>query len=206
MARARTRGEKLRRKRGRAVLPAAEREPNGKKSRRQASKQEQEHEMQAAAIATAKAQRVRMGVPESLALDPRLGYELGKLTVLGILGEHQHQAGKRFAEDMGRFYSLTGIGFPSARAQNLYAVHGHEGDIDTRAAAASSARSRMTELRAALLGKGPIDRGRRVYRATHAICVEDQRCMPADEPFLRWGLNVLVRFYGIPVDTESGSN
>lgn len=205
MGKARTSGGKLRAKRGRALLPAADREPNGKKSRRQASRQEQEIEMQASAIATARAQRVKLGVPESIALDPRLGYELGRLTVLGIIKAHQHEAGKRYAEDMGRFYRLTGIGYPSARAQNLFAVHGYDSDIDIRVATSKAARQRMVDLRTLLLGKGPIDQGRRILRATHAICVEDHPCMPADEPFLRWGLNSLVRFYGLPVDSESGA-
>lgn len=198
MAQARTRGEKLRRKRGRALLPAVEREPNGKKSRRQASKQEQENEMQAAAIATAKAQRVKLGVPESIALDPRLGYELGRLFIFRVVHkQRQLEAGQRYAQDMARYYGLTGIGFPSARAQNLFNVRGHDGDIDSRAEAAKAARAKMAALRDVLLSTDDIQTGRNVLRIVNAVVVEDVPCMPGWERWLLRGLNRLANHYGI---------
>lgn len=197
MAQARTRGEKLRRKRGRALLPAVEREPNGKKSRRQASKQEQENEMQASAIATAKAQRVKLGI-EGDALDPRLGYSLGRLRVLDYLTEDQFEAGKRYAQDIVRDLKLSGLSIPSPRAQNIFAVHGREvlEEDFNDAERAKEARHRRNKLRDLLLATGDINTGRRVLAIVYSVCILDEDCPVHEGFYLARGLNRLARHYG----------
>lgn len=134
------------------------------------------------------------------AQDPRRGYVLGNLYLDGKITEGQHDAGIRYGEDMARYYGLTGVRFPSARAQNLFAVRGDGGDVsENHAQMAKEARQRMTSLRAALLATGDINTARRVLHTVQAICVEDieqARGWPEHMiALLRNGLNKLGKFY-----------
>lgn len=137
----------------------------------------------------------------SQALDPRRGYALGNLLLDGRLTSDQHEAGEQFAQDMSRFYGLTGVQFPSARAQNIFAVRGDSGEPEGRQEAAAKARSKAMKLRDILLKVGDIDTGRRVYRAVCGATVEDtEQARTWPEPMLtllRRGLNKLAEHYVI---------
>lgn len=214
MGKARTKADKLRSRRGRPKLPQTEREPNGRKSRRQASVQKFNHDTEIGNLSVAVARRVReyglkdtrlkggkILTAEEQAADPRRGYALGLLYLDGRVTEDQHDAGLRYAEDMARYYGLTGVTFPSTRAQNIFAVRGDDGEVsEGRATAAAAARSKMTKLRATLLDVGDIDTGRRVWHAVMEVAVMDnQACRTWPDHmigYLRRGLNRLSDFYG----------
>ena len=147
MGKARTKADKLRAE-GQAKAAKTEREPNGRKSRRQASVQKFNHDTEIGNLSVAVAQRVReyglkdtrlkggkILTAEEQAADPRRGYALGLLYLDGRVTEDQHDAGLRYAEDMARYYGLTGVPFPIARAQNIFAVRGDDGDVSEGRAA-----------------------------------------------------------------------
>jgi hypothetical protein len=199
MPKAKTKAQRLRLKRGRPRLPATDREPNGQPSRRIASttNRSQENIMNVAI-----ARRIREhefetrkdGKPGKIltiqqAIDPKRGYALGLLNLDGKITTQQHDIGLKVAKDMARYYGLTGVPFPSARAQTLFSVHSDGEDSDARGQAARRARDKMVAIRACLLSVGDIDTGRRVYRTVMSVAVED---MPATAHMLdnlRRGLN-----------------
>ena len=149
--------------------------------------------------AVAKAQRTKLGVPESAALDPRLGYALGRLRVLDYLTDDQFEAGKRYAQDIVRDLKLSGLSIPSARAQNIFAVHGHASveEGKDKAEQAKQARNKRNLLRDLLLATGDINTGRRVLAIVYTVCILDEDC-PTHEGFhLARGLNKLAAHYGI---------
>jgi hypothetical protein len=127
------------------------------------------------------------------ALDPKRGYALGLLNLDGKITAQQHDIGLKVAGDMARYYGLTGVPFPSARAQNLFAIRSDGEDSESRGEAARKASAKMASIRATLLAVGDIDTGRRVYRAVMSVVVEDiQECRGWPEHmllYLRKGLN-----------------
>jgi hypothetical protein len=209
-----TRAQKLKAKRGRPRLPPNTREPNGRQSRRKESQNVNMHDQLAAIPAVQR--RIREwnlkdgkdkdGQPESAekrALEPKRGYALGLMLLDGTITQVQHDAGVRFGEDMARFYALTGVPFPSARAQNLFAVRstGIE-ESESRAEAAKRARQTAKKLDAVLLSVGDIDTGRRVSHSVKTVCVldvQESRMWPAHMiGYLKRGLNALARqHYGM---------
>lgn len=195
-------------KRGRPILPAdlSTREPNGRPSRRKARATELEQQIKHVAVS----RRIRhLGLidnreetAEKQAEDPRHGYLLGRMLIDKSINEAQHQAGLKYAEDMARYYGLTGVAFPSARAQDLFAVRSTGGeDSQGKAEAARSARDKMVKLRAVLLGTGDIDTGRRIDHTVRMVCVEDaDHLRTLNPPMQAWlvrGLNRLAAFYGV---------
>lgn len=153
------------------------------------------------AVAVAKAQRVKIGIPDASAMDPKSGYELGRLRLMHFITERQHEAGLRYADDMARYYRLKGVPFPSARAQDLATNRGSSGDdSDSRAEAARKAGERMAALRALLLETDDIATGRNVLRIVNDVVGLDHACMAHHAHWLRRGLNRLAAFYGLPVE------
>lgn len=140
------------------------------------------------------------------------GHVLGRIYLDDHLGEHRKakglaqvrlEAGNRYAEDVSRYFGLTGIPFPSTRAQNLFAVRGHHGDDSTsRAAATRAASNRMMELEGCLLGCHW--QGRQVATTIRNVCVIDiDQARDWPEHMMEWlrtGLDALVMFYGIRDD------
>jgi len=199
MAHARTKAAKRASKRGRPKLPANSntREPNGRLSRRNERTELLEHEM----ISTVAATRVRHLnlVSVEQAANPRYGYLLGRIRMDGKITEDQHDTGQRYSEDMARYYGLTGVPFPSAKAQNMFAIRSDGDEPAGKGEAAKKARARMVELRSLLLATGDINTGRRVIHTVNAVCVEDldhlRDLNPAMLAWLKAGLNALARFY-----------
>lgn len=203
---ARTKAAKLAAKRGRPQLYASSntREPNGRLSRRQqrtVAVEEQEHRDNIATVARTRMRHFNIKTIEQAA-DPRHGYLLGRMFLDKNVNDVQHEAGIRYAEDMARYYGLTGVPFPSARAQNLFAVRSTGGeDSQSRADRAREASKRMAKLRDILLGCGDINTGRRVEHTVKLVCVEDiDECRDLPQHMVAWlrrGLNSLALFYGV---------
>jgi hypothetical protein len=192
---ARTRGQKKAAKRGRPKLPAAKREPSGiRPSRRHASIVEREGETRAV-VAQARA-RVH-GVPEPMCERPEAGYVLGRLFLAGFVTKAQLDAGNRMAEDFARYYALTGIQPPSARAQNLFRVRGEAPDRSGDAARRAANAIMRIEMEL-----GMVDHeGRPVTSVTKRVCLMDDDSAVFHGHmigFLCKGLDALVVHYGLP--------
>lgn len=155
--------------------------------------------MQQSTLATVKAQRVKLALGDLDALDPRLGYSLGRLRVLDYLTQEQFEAGKRYAQDIVWDLQLSGLSIPSARAQNIFAVHGEPdlSETQTQAEQAKQARHKRNMLRDLLLATGDINTGRRVLSVVYGVCVLDEDCRAHDGLMLARGLNRLARHYGV---------
>lgn len=215
---ARTASQKRKSKRGRPKLPAESREPSGRPSRRKASRSQREDMTAAEAMSVAVERRIRHDniVPfrekggkvvtaEEQAKDQKRGYTLGLMYLDHTITQSQHDAGVKFAEDMARYYGLTGVAFPSARAQNLFAVRGNEGDeTESKSEAAKKARIKAQKLRDVLLGVGNIDEGRKITSAiTEVALLDNVQCRKWPDHMLwmiRRGLNRLADYYGCGTD------
>lgn len=140
---------------------------------------------------------------EQQAVDPRRGYVLGLMLLDGTITARQHEAGLRFAEDEARYYGLSGIPFPSPRAQDLFSVHGSTGEENEgRVERAKKARARHKDMEAVLQATGSISEGRRVSGAVKEVALLDNpyaRNWPAHMlHYIRRGLNRLADHYAIP--------
>lgn len=179
MAKARTRAQKRNAKRGRPLLPATDREPNGRASRRSASVVMQSR----ATASVVREARCRVhGMPEDIAERPEAGYVLGRLYLSGHLGrraakgkdkgaaEHRLDAGNRMAEAFSRYYGLVGIPAPTPRAQNLFRVRGETGDTDPAAARAASNAVMQIERSLGMADES----GRPVTLITKRVCIQDE--------------------------------
>lgn len=210
-----TKAEKLRRKRGRPILPEQSRENSGRPSRRKASMDMRQAMTEQEARSVAVDRRIRQDniLPfcerggkvvsaEEQAIDPRRGYVLGLMYLDHTITARQHEAGLRFAEDFSRYLGLCNIGFPSARAQNLFAVRGHDGEeTEALAEQTRNAQHKAKLLRDAILATGPITEGRHILNAVKEVALLDNaqaRRWPDHMLLLvRRGLNKLADHYGI---------
>lgn len=205
---ARSKAQKLAAKRGRPPKLAANintREPNGRPSRRQLRTEvveQEEARMNMDTVVKTRARHLHLVGKDAIvqAANPRYGYLLGRIRMDGHITEDQFDAGQRYSEDMSRYYGLTGVPFPSAKAQNLFAIKSDGGEPEGKAEAARKARAKMVELRDVLLRCGDINTGRRVIHTVNAVCVEDlENLRNLNPPMLAWlkrGLNALAVFYG----------
>lgn len=197
------------------MLPASEREPNGQPSRRKASVNHRRSETERDAMDAVVSRRIRHDnimpkrakggqiIPaEDQAKDPMRGYVTGRLYLDGRITRRQHDAAVKYAEDMARYYGRTQVPFPSARAQDIFAVRGEGGEADNAGELAKAARARMAKLRDILLGTGDIQTGRRIEHTVKAIAVLDEdtaRGWP--EHMMLWfrqGTNKLADYYQLP--------
>lgn len=186
---------KLRAKRiGRPRKANADRHPCGKIKREWSNdnKAREEHETEKETIAVAVAAREKMhGVDGASQLS---GYVLGRLFLDKKINDEQRKAGDEFAEAMGRYYRLTGVPFPSARAQSICGIRGSDGDVsESLAAAARRASNTMMHLTGVLL---KCKDGPQVRQTVINVCVMDydnMRTMPEHQlGWLRTGLNALM--------------
>lgn len=113
------------------------------------------------------------------------GYTLGRIYLDGKITEPQLKAGNAFAEAMSRYYSLTGIAFPSARAQSLFSVKGHDGELTgSMQERITKASDYMVELVGVLL-KCPD--GPQVKSTVHNVAVMDYDNLRGMHPMqMRW--------------------
>lgn len=139
--------------------------------------------------------------------DPLAGYTLGRMFLDGKISKHHLEAGDEYAEIMGRYYRAVGIPYPSARAQSLFSVKGHEGEItDSIAKRARAASDRMMEVEGLLLR---LEDGPQVKRTIFNLCVMDYehlRDMPEQQLlWLKRGLNALHADKVLRTNGKSGS-
>lgn len=190
-----SKSERLRIKRaGRKRISDAERFPCGKIkpawSQDNIKREQAETEKQAVAVAMDARKRIH-------GLDDRsqfAGYTLGRMFLDKRITDEQRKAGDEFSEAMGRYYRLTGIPFPSARAQAFGSIRGHDGEVsEDRASAARRASNMMMHL------VGVLQRckdGPQVKTTVFGVCVMDyegMRKMPdAQLAWLKRGLNALI--------------
>lgn len=197
-----SKAQKRRLKKGRPLLPVAEREPNGRKSRRKSSVMRRTHETEAETKMVVIAARMKAGLSRSIAERPEAGSVLGRLHILfGDRISYAHYlAGLRYGEDYCRYYALSGIPYPSARAHDMTRVRGL--GID-KPEAAEQARERVLDLGEQIR---KVDQsGRPVASVIRRVCILDENTgmhLPHMIKFLIAGLDVLVDFYGIPKNAE----
>ncbi len=201
-----TKAAKRAARRGRPRRGNVERTPSGQISRSAKQRETNEDEVMQTVL---EQRRRNHGLHPKQAKRAEAGHVLGRIYLDNQLGEHRKigslaharlEAGNRYAEDVARYFGLTGIPFPSTRAQNLFAVRGHEGEDNTsRAAATRAATNRMMELEGCLLGCHW--QGRQVATTIRNVCVidiDEARGWPEHMmEWLRTGLDALVMFYGI---------
>lgn len=133
-------------------------------------------------------------VPDSRAKDERAGYVLGLLFLDGKISEEQLDIGNEYAVAISRYHSLTGVAFPSARAQSLFSIKGHDGEISQdRADRARNATNLMMRLTGILQ---QCTDGPQVRQTVHNVAVinlEILRTMPLRQlTWLRLGLDGLI--------------
>ncbi|MBX5206706.1 hypothetical protein [Rhizobium sp. NZLR11] len=126
--------------------------------------------------------------------DPRAGYLLGRMELDGNITEAQRQAGDEYAQIMSSYYALTGYAAPSARAQSLFSVKGHDGEVtETLTNRARAASNRMMEVEGILLQC--VD-GPQVKRTVYNVSVMDldhlRGMAPQQLLWLRRGLTALA--------------
>lgn len=56
------------------------------------------------------------------------GYTLGRMRIDRRITQAEREAGDWYAMHMANYYGTLGMGFPSAKAQDLFAVRGHDGE------------------------------------------------------------------------------
>lgn len=188
-----TRAAKLKSKRasraGRPRKENVERFPSGK-----IKPSETEKETQSVVVAARKRMNQWEGkTADAKAKDPRAGYTLGVLFLDGKITEDQLAAGDEYALAIARYHRLTGVAFPSARAQSLFSIKGHDGEVtESMAARARESTNKMMSLQGVLLRC--VD-GPQVRSTVHSVAVMDLehlRDMPPQQMlWLRRGLNAL---------------
>lgn len=154
------------------------------------------HEREAAVTATVIDARMRIyHVSGDEAMNPLRGYALGRLHLdrkNGITAEHL-EAGNKMAEDFARYYRLTGIPFPSARAQNVLRLGGEGAPVNP--IEARSAANKVMALEGVLGGAD--EQGRPVTSVIKRLILADEDIvMPHMVVFARRGLDALVKYYG----------
>lgn len=158
---------------GRPSIPNALRTEAGRISRSSAEKNRQRLESEAQIKNTAlTARSTKQGISIKHANDPLWGYSLGQLMKLERISKAEHDSGVEIGIMMSNYYGLTGIPFPSARAQNLFAVGGHQGETTTeQAKAARSASNRYMLFQGEVLRSGR--KGREVHTTLRNVCLLD---------------------------------
>jgi len=191
--------QKLRMKRasrgaGRPRKENVERFPSGK-----IKPFETEKENMSVAIEARKRIHHMTAANDETAKSQHAGYTLGRIYLDGKISKEQLEAGDEYAEVMARYHRLVGIPFPSARAQSLFSIKGHDGEVsEDHASRARRATNKMMELQTILLDC--VD-GPQVKTTIHNVAVmdyENLRGMPDQQMlWLKRGLNALIKNKGL---------
>jgi hypothetical protein len=124
---------------------------------------------------------------------PHAGYTLGRIYLDGNITKEQLDAGDSYCEAIARYHRLTGVAFPSARAQSLFSVRGHEGDISQDTAMKARQASNTMMMLTGLLLR--CEDGPQVRGMVQGICVMDYEHMRdlkgQQNIWLRRGLSAL---------------
>jgi hypothetical protein len=176
---------------GRPRIEGAEREPNGRITR----PTRVETEKEARAVVIEARQRI-FGASESDCAKEEFGSVLGRLFLAKAIKKHQYEAGKMMSADFDRYYMLTGIPHPSAKAQDISRVRGLGRDSDPLKARSAANRVMMIEQQL-----GSVDvQGRPVTSVCKRVCVmDDAQGMELAHmiKYLVAGLEQLSTYYGV---------
>jgi hypothetical protein len=176
------------------------RTPSGQISRAKSAIEARQRETEREAMEVAVMARSKhTALPEPLAKQPFAGSVLGLMHFDRRFTDNQFEAGKRYAEDMARYYSAVGIPFPAARAFDMFSIRGHDGDVsEDQAKTAREASNKIMAIERVLLC---LEGGPLVKRKTFEVCVLDDHSAREWTPFtisyVRRGLQALVDYYGI---------
>lgn len=148
------------------------RTPSGRKSRSAAARRETQRQIQATAL---NARMRHTGLRAKEATQPYAGSVLGLLHFDGHLKARELKAGEHYAQMMARHYALSGIPFPSVRAQNLSVIKGHAGEeMQSIAQATVKAARRARALDRILLSSGPRgEMGQQIRTKVYEVCLLD---------------------------------
>jgi hypothetical protein len=122
-----------------------------------------------------------------------VGYTLGRIYLDGKISKDQLEAGNEFALAIARYHRLTGIPFPSARAQSLFSIKGHDGEVsESMAKSARDASNKMMALQGVLLQCVDGPQVRTTVINVAVMDLDHLRDMPAQQNlWLRRGLSAL---------------
>lgn len=182
---------KRKQKGGRPRLENVEREPNGRPLRSQ-RKTETETEVRKVAVQA----RARIyGAPEADCARHEYGSVLGRLYMSGHINKLQMEAGDKAAMEYDKYYGLTGIQHPSAKAQNITRVKGLGGEVSYQTAKDATNRVMLIE---GVLGKTVVQ-GKPVTSVVKRVCIMDEDLGISEilREQLVAGLNALMVFYGV---------
>lgn len=165
-------GRKRKKGGGRKKIPNMPRTASGRISEAQEVANERRQETEREAMETVVRARMRhTGLSEELARKDFAGSVLGLLHFDRRISDWEYEVGKRYAALMASYYALTGIPFPSARAQDIFRVGGFDGDESlSRSEKARAASNRVMIAEKALLN---CSQGRMVKTKTFEVCVLD---------------------------------
>jgi hypothetical protein len=144
-------------------------------------------------------------VTDETVKSPFAGYTLGRMFLDGRITEDQRKAGDEYAEIISRYHKLTGIPFPSARAQSLFSVKGHDGEqSESHTTKARRASNAMMEAIGILLR---LEDGPQIRALIHNLVVMDyEHLRGMGEQQLLWvkrGLNAFAKRKDLRHDTKS---
>jgi hypothetical protein len=194
----------------RPVAPNVERTPDGRIRRTIARREQSEQET----LSVVLDMRTRLhGAPAATAREREWGFVLGRMYLDGTLGNKtglgrvRMKAGERYAESMSRFYGLSGVPFPSARAQDLFRVHSYDGDVSEERAVAIAKAARQAGEIAATLRRLP--NGVHIETTVRNVCLIDideaRKWPPHMLSMLLRGLDALILLWGLR-DSRSGGS
>lgn len=195
-----SKAERLKRKRqirlGRPRKDGVARTESGRISRSAQQKMRSERESVREARETVVKRRMRQfGITEAQASNRLWGFPLGALYAGGRITKEEFDAGQAYCADMVAYYGLTGIPFPTVRAQDIFRVAGYSGEISTeQARRARVASNRYMALQGLLLSSGR--NGRQVMETVNKVCFLDYDITHWPNhmiALLRKGLKVLAK-------------
>ena len=133
------------------------------------------------------------------------GYTLGRIFLDGRITKEQLEAGDEYAEIHARYRRLVGLAPTSARAQSLFSIKGHEGDItESITVRARNASNRMMEVEGILLRCVDGPQVKQTVFNTAVMDYEHMRGMGDQQIlWLRRGLMALASRKQLPTHSKS---
>lgn len=134
----------------------------------------------------------RRDLPENIRTSERAESVIGKLNLLKVLDEQQYEAGRRFAVITGAFRAAiqvprttggNGRGYPCLPGYCL--INSEHCECEQRI-------RRFNECVSVLMHVS-----QRSYNQVYRTAVSDEVCDLDNMPHLIWGLNALVRYFGL---------
>lgn len=139
----------------------------------------------------------RRDLPEAHRLSEKAASAIGRLSLGGILDEQQYEAGRRFCVITGHFKSVIGSPRSTAGSGRGYPCE----PVGCMAEAQANPASECECLRRTRKFNDCVSVlmavSQRAYNQTYRTAVSDEVCDLDNMPHLIWGLNALVRYFGL---------